>query len=269
MILRTLWKITLPTENLITFQDLLSVMGAHRSRLTITPEEFSAILCDLHARFGTDFQNAQHAYTKLRLHLRGIGGDYRSETAKIDKKSFVRKLQQALAASRKTNNLLREFSGGIGHWENPPLLTQPLSYGEIFIQAVPQSCQFGQDLQMHDVEEELQATIDQLELICAYFEAVLVGFEHIPAKRGQRGLRWYDHFVESLIEVAGVLGILVSTDARGLVQDGTVFTAFVFALEKLLPPRARSPSAAACAKRIERSLLSLRRSGHVLPSSVA
>jgi hypothetical protein len=90
----------LTTEN-PTFQDLLSVMGAHRSRLTITPEEFSAILRDLQARFATE-----------------------------------------------------------------------------------------------------------------YFEAVLVGIEHIPAKRGQRGLRWYDHIVESLIEVAGVLGISVSTDAR-------------------------------------------------------
>jgi len=259
----------LPTENLITFQDVLSVMGAHRSRLTITSEGFSAILRNLHDRFGTDFQNAWDAYRKLRLHLPGIGGHYRSETTKIDKKSFVRKLQQALAAARKTIISLREFSGGIGHWENPPLLTQPLSYGEIFIEAVPQSDQFGQDLQMHDVEAELQATIDQLELISEYFEAVLIGFEHIPAKRGQRGLRWYDHFVESVIEVAGVLGVSVSTDARGLAQEVTVFTAFVFALETLLPTSARSPSAAACAKRIERSLLSLRRSGHVLPNSVA
>ena len=102
-----------------------------------------------------------------------------------------------------------------------------------------------------------------LEQIAVYAEKLLISLEEVPSKQGQRGLGWYDHFVEAMQESATLLGMSISTRESGSKDQGeTAFTAFVLEFEALLPEAARSPSPAACAQRINRSLTRLRKSKH-------
>jgi hypothetical protein len=79
-------------------------------------------------------------------------------------------------------------------------------------------------------------------------------------RKGPTPRVWYSFFVVDLAEIAGGIGIDVTT-AGDRVDDpaATPFTRFVFAVEKLLPPGEGSPSLAACAKRIDRAIATSRR----------
>jgi hypothetical protein len=105
----------------------------------------------------------------------------------------------------------------------------------------------------------LESTIAYLKTVIEYCEAVLPGLDWVPSKKGRRGLGWYDHFIEVILQVAAHLGINPSTDARSVrVADVTPFTVLVFEVEKIFPKKGHSKTAVACARRIERSLKRLR-----------
>ena len=119
----------------VTFQDMLAVMGPSRSTLDLSPNEFQAILMRIHEQYGIGFEQVQSAYSKLWLSLRLIGGHYRSQTAKVDRKTFIRKLQQLSASSRKTAQLLNEFAGGKKIWEDFVSVHDVRSYPELFLES--------------------------------------------------------------------------------------------------------------------------------------
>jgi hypothetical protein len=75
-------------------------------------------------------------------------------------------------------------------------------------------------------------------------------------QKGPTPRAWYPRFVRNLTEIAEASGIDVTTGGdRNDDPHATAFTRFVFAVEKLLPPGERSPSLAACAKRIDRAIV--------------
>jgi hypothetical protein len=242
----------------VTFQDMLAVMGPSRSTLDLSPNEFQAILMRIHEQYGIGFEQVQSAYSKLWLSLRLIGGHYRSQTAKVDRKTFIRKLQQLSASSRKTAQLLNEFAGGKKIWEDFVSVHEVRSYPELFLESVPMSREF-RDRSFFEVDKNLQGALDQLEKIRRYCDAIWPSIEGLPAKKGQRGLGWYDELVETMVQVATLLGVGTSTDARGSpVAGATPFIALVREVEKLFPAEARSKTASTCARRIERSRKRLR-----------
>ena len=100
--------------------------------------------------------------------------------------------------------------------------------------------------------QPISLLVKQLDDYCV--QALLM-LEGIPAKKGRREGTWYDVLVDLMIEVAGILGIKVATGGDRIENpNATPFTVLTFAIEKALPTEARSPSLAACAKRIDRSL---------------
>jgi hypothetical protein len=79
-------------------------------------------------------------------------------------------------------------------------------------------------------------------------------------RKGPTPRVWYSFFVHDLAEIAGGIGIDVTTAGDRADDPATTpFVRFVFAVEKLLPPGEGSPSLAACAKRIDRAIATSRR----------
>jgi hypothetical protein len=73
-------------------------------------------------------------------------------------------------------------------------------------------------------------------------------------KRGRLSLGWYDDFTALLLKIAGEAGIkpTLNKDRSGAGPRGWLFDAALM-LETFLDCEMRSPSAEACAKRLERS----------------
>jgi hypothetical protein len=109
------------------------------------------------------------------------------------------------------------------------------------------------------VENALEDYLKPIVLILSnlndYCIQALLMLNDIPAKKGRREGAWYDTFVKLMIELANILAVKVTTAGdRAENTYATPFTVLTFAIEKALDEEARSPSLAACAKRIERSL---------------
>jgi hypothetical protein len=75
------------------------------------------------------------------------------------------------------------------------------------------------------------------------------------ARKGPAPRAWYSLLVRDLANIAWEIRIDVTTAGdRADDPAATPFTRFAFAVEKLLPDGERSPSLAACAKRIDRAI---------------
>jgi hypothetical protein len=78
--------------------------------------------------------------------------------------------------------------------------------------------------------------------------------------KGPKARLWYGDFARDLAEIAECIGIAVTTrDSQASDPHVTPFTTLVFAVEKLLPRKARSNSLVACARQINRTLIASRR----------
>jgi hypothetical protein len=242
------------------FQEILALMGPTITNLRVEPEFFNSALERLSNRFKLKFRNVQKAYDTLDRTMPSIGGYYRRETAGINRKELIRKLSRLFQSTRGTIQAIQVFTGGSAIWKDKhtTFADDPVTYSHFFIDAVP--LVHDPNVQPYEVDFELQDAIDRLEQIAVYAEKLLISLEEVPSKQGQRGLGWYDHFLEAMQKAATLLGISISTRESGSKDEGeTAFTAFVLEFEALLPEAARSPSAIACAKRINRSLSRLRK----------
>jgi hypothetical protein len=244
-----------------TFQEIVALMGPVITNLSVEPEFFNSALDRLHERFKLKFKNVQKAYTTLDRAMPGIGCYYRRETAGINRKELIRKLSRLFQSTRGTIQAIQVFTGGSTIWKDKrtTFADAPVTYSHFFIDSVP--LVHDPYMQPYEVDFELQDVISRLEQISVYAEKLLISLQEVPSKQGQRGLGWYDHFVELMQEAATLLGMSISTRESGSKdQEETAFTAFVLEFESLLPEAARSPSPAACAQRINRSLARLRKS---------
>lgn len=243
-----------------TFQDLLFMMGPASANVFFEPDFFNAALKRLYDRFDVEFDRVQDAFDHLNRTLPGVGGRYRIDATEIDRKSLVRMLCHLSKSARVTIRALEGFSGGAAVWRDKrtTLAREPLTYAEYFAASVP--LVRDPDMYPWQVDAALTDAINSLARIVDYADAVLMGIEEVPSKPGQRGLGWYDDFVKEMIEAATLLGIPISTrDPGSSVTEGTLFTCFVREFEALFLAKDQSPSAGACAKRIERSRAHLRK----------
>lgn len=91
--------------------------------------------------------------------------------------------------------------------------------------------------------EQLEITLKVVESFDDICERALVLLSDLPATRGQPALRWYDELVNLMVQVAGLLGIKISTAGdRSEDPNATPFTVLVFEAERVLPEEAWSPS---------------------------
>jgi hypothetical protein len=249
-------------------------MGPVFTNTSVDPKFFGAALSRLHDKFGIEFDDIDKAYWLTDRAARGWGGSYRAHAASMSRRSFVQNLTQLQENARRTLRSLEPFRGSVTVWTNRETLavTDPVTHGERFLEFVSMTSQFL-DQQFHETNHDVEALADSLEKIINYCEAILPGMEGLRAKRGQRGLGWYDDYVEVMIKVAGYLGIAPTTDARGSkVADVTPFTMLVYEIEKIFPSKGHSKTPVACARRIERSLKNLEernRIGRRITNSVA
>jgi len=88
------------SDDQITFQEVLALMGPVSTNLKVEPEFFNGVLKRLHRRFGLKFDNVQSAFEVLRDYMPSIGGYYRREKASIDRKTFFRKLSRLSQSTR-------------------------------------------------------------------------------------------------------------------------------------------------------------------------
>ena len=105
-------------------------------------------------------------------------------------------------------------------------------------------------LHLKDVQNTLAATKHLERALSLLPSALLSGKD--KRTRGRRPRHWYRLFVENLSDLAVGIGISATTDGDRVAGKETLFTMFVFEVEKLLPARTQSNSLAACAKQIER-----------------
>ena len=93
--------------------------------------------------------------------------------------------------------------------------------------------------------EQLETSLKVFEGLEETCERALVLLSELPAKRGQPALGWYDELVSLMAQVAGLLGLKVST-AGDRAEDpyATPFTVLVFKAEQVLPEEATSESLA-------------------------
>jgi hypothetical protein len=109
------------------------------------------------------------------------------------------------------------------------------------------------DLLKPDVVRPVLVALDELERALSPVPVAFSGQQR-PAK-GAAPRLWYSRFVRDLAKIGKGLGIEVTTQGgRSDNRGATPFTRFVFAVEKLLPPKVQSNSLEACAKQIERAI---------------
>lgn len=117
----------------------------------------------------------------------------------------------------------------------------------------PEMANFIGLLKLDDVKDALVA-VNELVSALTQVPAAFSGRRETRTK-GRRPRAWYSGFVRDLVEIAGWIGLPVTTGGG---RDGdpvaTPFTTFVFEVEKFLPRNLRSNSAAACAKQIDRAI---------------
>jgi hypothetical protein len=110
------------------------------------------------------------------------------------------------------------------------------------------------DLLKLNVMSTVRLAVIELHLVLDRVPPAFSG-RHKPGK-GPAPRAWYFGFVRHLAGIAYRLGIELTIGGGGWSDDthATPFTRFVFAVEKLLPRKARSNSLTACAKQIERAV---------------
>jgi hypothetical protein len=238
------------SENQPLFQDLVT-QGSALAAVTFDQAFFVDAVKETNSRFGLAIAPREEAFKLLEDRLLHVSGRYWQEAYPVDRKSVRARL---IELSKCTQTIL-EILWIVDH---QGLADQRDVETVLFLQRVI-GFRFGGKTEnpRKDYLQPISLLVKHLDDYC--MQALLM-LEGIPARKGRREGAWYDILVDLMIEVAEVLGIKVSTAGdRSENPYATPFTVLTFAIEKALDKEARSPSLAACAKRIDRSLS--RRSG--------
>jgi len=230
-----------------TFQDL-ATGGTMMAVAPFERERFEQLIGEINDRFGLSLEPREDVYALLVDRLRAVAGRYWQETEAIDRKSVsdrLRKLSKDVQSVAEQLQPVREGIHEVTSTEVVNFLVQTI--GLVHRGALDQP------------RQQLETILEAVEHLEGYCEQALAVLSHIPGKKGQRGLAWYDAFVELMIEAADLLSLKVTTggDRSSEDQYATPFTVLVAGVEAALPEGAASNTLAACVKRIQRSLTKL------------
>jgi hypothetical protein len=230
-----------------TFNDFVR-SGTSVAAAPVDREEFIRLVDALNGQFGLTIEPRDEAFELLQDQIRVVAGRYWIETEAVDRKTIVDRVTKLAISVRHVQRQLAPVRGGLH--ESADL--------EV-VQLLSQVVDMAHRGQLARPMEQIATFLDVVDRFDRYCDQALAVLGQLPAKKGQRGLRWYDELVRLMVDVAGLLGMKVSTagDRRGDHKESpylTPFTALVSWAEMALPPGAQSETFAACAKRIERSL---------------
>jgi hypothetical protein len=237
------WGMILST----TFNDFVR-SGTAVASAPVDKEEFVRLIEALNAHFGLRIEARDDAFELLQDRIRVVAGRYWAETQAVDRKTIVTRVTKLALAVRQVKERLAPVRGGLHE-------TADLEVVQLLSQVIDMAHQGKLARPM----EQVTTFLDVVERLDRYCDQALAFLVQRPAKKGQRGLLWYDELVRLMVEIAVRLGVKVSTagDRSSDHDEGpylTPFTALVSWAETLLPTGAQSETLAACAKRIERNL---------------
>lgn len=210
----------------------------------VEPDEFAAIIQEVNDRFGLSIEPREEAFKLFQDRIRVVAGRFWDETRAVQRKEVLQRLEKLADHVSAVTAQLSPLNEGLHMAEDTEVVG-------LLIRAVDLSYS-DQHPRPREQLEIIQTVLERLERYCT--QALLL-MTHLPAKKGQRGLRWYDEYTLLMTQVADLLGVKVSTAGdRGEAAYATPFTVLAFTAEGVLPEEAQSNTLAACAKRIERSL---------------
>ncbi len=230
-----------------TFNDLIN-SGSAIAASPIEREVFDQIISIINENFGLDIHASDEAFQLLEDRIRLVAGKYWDKDS-VERKVVREKLERLATQVRHVKDQLAPARGGLhdnADFEVVVFLARVIGMAHPDPLARP--------------IQQIETMLDVIERLDRYCDQALATLAHLPAKKGQRGLRWHDDFVALMVEVAGLLGIAVSTAGDRMGEDDespyiTPFTELVRNAEVFMPDYgAHSNSFAACAKRIDRSL---------------
>ncbi len=194
--------------------------------------------------FGLSIEPREDAFKLFQDRIRVVAGRFWDEAQAVQRKEVLQRLENLTDHVSAATAQLSPLKEGLHTAEDTEVVG-------LLIRAIDLS-HSGQHPRPREQLEIIHKILERFEHYCAQ---TLLLLTHLPAKKGQRGLRWYDEYTQLMTQVADLLGIKISTAGdRGEVPYATPFTVLAFTAERVLPEEAQSNTLAACAKRIDRSL---------------
>jgi hypothetical protein len=231
-----------------TFRDFVTSRGVIAST-PVDEELFLSIIRNVNEEFGLELVSSKEAFELFKDRICVVAGRFWHEREAVERKTVLDRLSKLAAnvqAIKAQLSPLREGLHETADTEVVSLLIRAIDVAHAGKHPKPR--------------EQLEVTLKVIEGLDDTCERALVLLSDLPAKRGQPALAWYDELVSLMVQVAGLLGVQVSTAGdRGEDPYATPFTLLVFEAERVLPEEAWSPTLPACARRIDRSLKRLKR----------
>jgi hypothetical protein len=214
------------------------------ARAPFSRERFDQLIGEINDRFGLRLTPREDVYALLADRLRFVAGRYEQETQAVQRKSVLDRLTRLHTDAQSVAEQLEPVREGLHEVTSTEVVNLLVRTIDLVHQG-----------ELDQPRQQLETILDAVEHLEGYCEQALAVLNEIPAKKGQRGLGWYDMLVELMTEVAGRLGLKVTTagDRRGDDPYATPFTVLVYGVEDALPEPARSNLLSTCAKRIEDS----------------
>ena len=211
--------------------------------------QFKGMIERVNAQFGLELTPSAEAFELFRDKIRFVAGRFWDERDAVERKAVLKRLTTLTEHVKATTIQLLPVRAGLHETVDTEVVN-------LLIRAIDLA-HAGQHPRPREQLEIILKVVEGLENYC---ERALVLLSDLPAKRGQPALRWHDELVRLMVQVAELIGIKVSTAGdRSEDPYATPFTVLVFEAERVLPEEAWSPTLAACAKRIDRSLKRLKR----------
>jgi hypothetical protein len=231
----------------LTFRDLVTSRAVIASA-PVDEEQFRSILANVNAEFGMEIRTSKETFELFQDQIRVVAGRFWDESQAIDRKTVLDRLTNLTQHVKFVKSKLFPLRPGLQDQADTEVIS-------LLIRAVD----LGHGGTHPEPREQLEISLKVIEGLEETCERALVLLSHLPAKRGQPALGWYDELVSLMSRMAELLGIKIST-AGDRTDDpyATPFTVLVFGAEQVLPEEARSESLAGCARRIDRSLKRLR-----------
>src|SRR5215211_3980258 len=212
-----------------TFHDMVTSHAVMASA-PVDEDQFANILKSVNDRFGLELVPRKEAYELFRDRIRVVAGRFWDERDAAERKIVLERLgkfTEHVISIKAQLFPLREGLHEVADTEVVGLLIRAIDLAHA-----------GQHPRPREELETILKLMEGLEQYC--WRALLITEEH-PAKKGQRGHRWYTEHVKLMMQVANLLGVKVSTAGDRIEDDhATPFTVLVFEAERILPEEAWS-----------------------------
>lgn len=218
-----------------------ATQGTSIAKAHFEPSDLDAIIRQLNERFGLQLAVPENLYTEMIWALRRAAGQFWDSSAPIERTAVRRRLRSLTSSTRLALLILDAHETGPRD-----------EHDGVALRLLTEAAQRASNSSYQHAAvavRELREAISTLSLYASHAEKAL---HAKTSKKGKRRLTWYASFVDALLIFASRLEIPLTTAGdRSKNPHETPLTVLAFALERSLPPTARSRTLAACAKRLD------------------